>query len=145
VKGFAIGDVARRSGLPASTLRFYERVGLLPAPARLSKRRCYDASIFGRIRIVQIARSAGFSVEEIKKFVSGFPAGTRPSARWQALALRKARELDELIAGAKAMKAALESNFKCGCTTLDVCSDHLAGRIQKPKLRTVRVSADQGA
>lgn len=119
--GLAIGEVARRAGLAASTLRFYEKAGLLPAPARVSKQRRYDASILGRIKLVQIARAAGFTIEETRKFIAGFPAGTRPSVRWQALAARKRLELDALIAGAQKMKAVLAESFLCGCPSLEAC------------------------
>jgi MerR family transcriptional regulator, redox-sensitive transcriptional activator SoxR len=124
--GLSIGEVARRSGLAASTLRFYEKVGLLPAPMRVSKQRRYNPAILGRIKLVQIARSAGFTVEETRKFISGFPAGTAPSARWQALAERKRQELNALIDGAQKMKAVLTSQFGCHCRQLEDCESAFA-------------------
>jgi DNA-binding transcriptional MerR regulator len=71
--------------------------------------------------MVQIARSAGFTVQETRKFITGFPGGTKPSARWQALAVRKREELDALIAGATKMKALLDEHFRCGCPSLEDC------------------------
>jgi DNA-binding transcriptional MerR regulator len=58
-----IGEVARRSGLSTSALRYYERAGLLPPPMRVSKRRVYEQKVLGRIRIILLARHAGFTVK----------------------------------------------------------------------------------
>jgi MerR family redox-sensitive transcriptional activator SoxR len=73
-----IGEVARRSGLTASPLRYYERAGLVPAPARASKRRQYEPRVMGRIRIIQVARDAGFTISETRAFFSGFPGEHHP-------------------------------------------------------------------
>ena len=59
--GLTIGVVARQAGVAASALRYYEKAGLLPPPARSSKRRLYDPQILGRIRIILLARDAGGS------------------------------------------------------------------------------------
>jgi MerR family transcriptional regulator, redox-sensitive transcriptional activator SoxR len=64
--GLMIGEVARQAGVAASALRYYEKAGLLPAPARAGKRRQYDRQILGRIRIILLARDAGFSVRETR-------------------------------------------------------------------------------
>jgi MerR family redox-sensitive transcriptional activator SoxR len=116
-----IGEVARRSGLTASTLRYYERAGLLPAPARASKRRQYEPRVMGRIRIIQVARDAGFTISETRAFLSGFPGSTIPSARWQKLAERKLQELDLRITQVVKMKKLLQSSFHCGCRTIEEC------------------------
>jgi MerR family redox-sensitive transcriptional activator SoxR len=116
-----IGEVARRAGVTASTLRYYEREGLLPRPARLSNRRRYDSRVMGRIRIIQLARSAGFSIAETRTFISSHPSGSIPSSRWQTLADRKIQEMDALIARATEMKGLLRSSFKCGCRTIEDC------------------------
>ena len=92
--GLLIGEVARRAGLSTSALRYYERVGLLPPPARVSKRRIYDAKVLGRIRIVLLALDAGFTVKETKTFLSGYPLTTTPAERWRALATKKLAEVD---------------------------------------------------
>ncbi len=126
--GLSIGEVARRTGLAASTLRFYEKAGLLPSPTRVSRQRRYDAAILGRIKLVQIARSAGFTVEETRKFISGFPADTMPRVRWQALAGRKRQELDALIDSAQKMKTLLASKFDCRCRQLEDCERAFANK-----------------
>src|ERR1700684_744808 len=102
--GVGMGEIARRAGVATSALRYYEKAGLLPAPARLSKQRRYDQQILGRIRIILLARNAGFAVTETRTFLSGFPLGTTPAARWRAMAKEKLAELDALMARVSDMK-----------------------------------------
>jgi MerR family redox-sensitive transcriptional activator SoxR len=123
-----IGEVARRAGVTASTLRYYEREGLLPPPARVANRRIYDPRAMGRIRIIQLARDAGFSIAETRTFVSSYATGSIPSTRWKAIADRKVQELDALIARAAQMKTLLKSSFKCGCSTIGDCENAILGR-----------------
>jgi len=131
-----IGEVARTAGLAASTLRYYEREGLLPAPPRSGKRRRYDARVMGRIRIIQLARSAGFSIAETRMFLSNYPSGIIPSTRWRTMADRKVGELDALIARAAQMKTLLESSFKCGCSTIEDCERLFLDN--QPSIRSAR-------
>jgi MerR family redox-sensitive transcriptional activator SoxR len=116
-----IGEVARRSGLAASTLRYYERAGLLPPPARSSKRRIYEPKVMARLRIIQLARDAGFTIAETRTFLSNYPAAVIPSVRWQRLADRKILEIDALIVRVTQMKTVLRSNFHCVCATIEDC------------------------
>lgn len=119
--GLLIGEVARRSGLSTSALRYYERAGLLPPPARVSKRRVYEEKVLGRIRIILLARHAGFSVKETKTFLSGYPHSTTPAERWRALAGKKLVELDAQMTRLTEMKSILNDNFRCRCTRLEDC------------------------
>lgn len=121
-----IGDLARQAGVAASALRYYEKAGLLPAPARASKRRQYDAGVLGRIRIILLARDAGFSIRETRTFLNGFPVGTRPALRWRAMAKRKLGELDELTARISQMRSLLNASFDCECRLLEDCERLIA-------------------
>jgi MerR family transcriptional regulator, redox-sensitive transcriptional activator SoxR len=123
-----IGEVARRAGVAASALRYYEREGLLPPPARSANRRTYDSRVMGRIHIIQLARDAGFSIAETRTFISSHPSGSIPSVRWQTLADRKVHEIDALIARATQMKSLLKSSFKCGCLTIEDCERPMLAR-----------------
>src|SRR5260370_30357770 len=89
----AIGEVARRAGLKPSALRFYERLGLLPVPARASGRRRYDESALLRLRVIGFARECGFSLQEIGQLFSGRPY----SARLPQLATRQLDELEQAV------------------------------------------------
>jgi MerR family redox-sensitive transcriptional activator SoxR len=119
--GLTIGAVARQAGIATSALRYYEKVGLLPAPARSSRRRQYDRQILGRIRVIQLARDAGFTIRETRTFLSGFPLGATPAVRWRAMATQKLIELDALIARVAEMKALLEASFRCECRRIEDC------------------------
>jgi MerR family transcriptional regulator, redox-sensitive transcriptional activator SoxR len=81
-----IGELAARSGLPTSTLRYYDRIGLVPATGRSGGQRRYDPKVLQRLRSVTLCQRAGFSLEEIGRLLDG----GRP---WQALAGRKVEEL----------------------------------------------------
>lgn len=122
----AIGEVARRSGLRTSALRYYEREGLLPRQARRSGQRRYDASILGRVEVVKLALSAGFTIDETRLFLSGFSENTPPSDRWRALAVRKAAQLDAETARISVMKALLDESFRCACPSMADCENLMA-------------------
>src|SRR5438045_7212802 len=72
MRELSIGEVAREAGMPASTLRYYEKAGLLPAPPRRSGQRCYSEAVFGRINLIRLALEAGFTIGETRVFLSGF-------------------------------------------------------------------------
>ena len=116
-----IGALARSTGLAPSAIRYYEKAGLLPRPARQSGQRRYGTAAVGRLRMIQVAREAGFTISETRTFLSGFSATTPPAARWRSLAERKLEELETLIARAARMKALLESSFRCGCLRIEDC------------------------
>lgn len=119
-----IGDIARQAGLNTSAVRYYERVGLLPKPPRTGGQRRYDAGILTRLAIVRMAQEAGFSIEEIRTLLTGFPDDTPPAERWQELARRKLPEIDALIQRMLTVRRVLEESLQCDCLTLDACADH---------------------
>ena len=123
--GLLIGEVARRAGLSTSALRYYERAGLLPPPARISKRRSYDAKVLGRIRMILLALDAGFTVKETRTFLSGYPVSTTPAERWRALAAKKMVELDAQITRLAQMKSILDESFRCGCRRIEDCEQYM--------------------
>jgi len=128
VAKLTIGEVARRAGLTASALRYYEEVGVLPPAARVGGKRRYDPSIVVRLAVVRLAQEVGFSIAEIRALVEGFDDIGVTSARWHELASRKLREVDALIDRAERMKRLLEESLGCGCLTLDACTLVLARR-----------------
>ena len=139
--GITIGELARQAGVAPSALRYYEKAGLLPSPARASNRRQYDQTVLGRIRIILLARDAGFSINETRTFLNGFSAGTRPALRWRAMAKRKITELDELTARLSQMRAILNASFHCECRQLEDCERLIAAKACcGPESRSRRVS-----
>ena len=117
-----IGDVARRTRLNTSAIRYYERLGLLPEPVRERGQRRYGQEILTRLAVVRMAQEAGFSLEEVRTLLSGYPEGTPAWERWADLARRKILEVDALIARMQAIRATLEESLRCGCPTLDACA-----------------------
>jgi MerR family transcriptional regulator, redox-sensitive transcriptional activator SoxR len=117
-----IGEVARRTGLRASALRYYEESGLLPAPMRVKGRRVYDSQVIRRIEGLRFAQEAGFTLKEIKALFHGSGAKSTLSARWQSMAREKLLELDLLAARVVRMRQALELGLKCGCVRIEDCT-----------------------
>ncbi len=103
-----IGEVARRAGIRPSALRYYESVGLLPAPRRVGGQRLYGAGVLDQLAVIHLAQQAGFTVVEIRTLLHGFTADTPPPARWRALAERKLVEVDGLLRRVQLMKRLLE-------------------------------------
>jgi MerR family redox-sensitive transcriptional activator SoxR len=114
-----IGEVARRAGLRKSAIRYYERIGLLPEPERVSGQRLYEPSVLRRLAMIDVAQRAGLSLDEIRELLE---AGSEPiSAQLQALAARKLPEIEALIARAEAMREWLRSAEACDCEAIDEC------------------------
>ena len=122
MKALSIGEVARRTGLRASALRYYEESGLLPPPARVKGRRVYDDQIIRRIDGLRFAQEAGFTLKEIKVLFQGSGTKSTLSARWHTMARRKMTELDLLAARVERMRKALELGLKCGCVQIEDCT-----------------------
>lgn len=122
-----IGEVARASGLPPSTLRYYESVGLLPPPRRVNGQRRFDADVVRLLGTVRFAQEAGFTVAEIRTLFHGFGAEVPPSTRWRQLAKAKLAELDALVERAERMRSALSAAMRCGCLRIEDCEAAIAG------------------
>jgi len=116
-----IGELARRTGLRTSALRYYESVGLIPRPTRVSGRRVYESSALDSLKLIQLAKSAGFSMAEIRRLLHGFDRTTPASARWHAMATRKLQDVTALIARAEHMRDVLEKLLTCQCVQLSDC------------------------
>jgi MerR family redox-sensitive transcriptional activator SoxR len=116
-----IGEVARRTGIRTSALRYYESIGLLPPPGRVNGWRRYDESILPRVALIQLAQRAGFTMSEVQTLFHGFTPDTPPAARWRTLAAAKLAELDALIEQAQQMKHFLASGLRCDCLRLEDC------------------------
>jgi DNA-binding transcriptional MerR regulator len=104
-----INEVARRSGVPAATLRFYEEKGLIASVGRRGLRRVFDAGVLERLALVALGRAAGFSLDEIARM---FTADGRPDIDRNLLAA-KADELEETIRKLGAMREGLRHAAAC--------------------------------
>ena len=116
-----ISEVARRTGLRASAIRYYEKVGLIPKTQRISGQRRYERGVFNYLAVIDVAKRAGFRVDEMRHLFHGFGRGIPAFRRWQVLTQRKIAEMDDLIARAKKMKRLLEKADRCRCLDLEDC------------------------
>jgi MerR family redox-sensitive transcriptional activator SoxR len=117
----SIGEVARRSGRAASSIRYYEEIGLVPPAARVGGRRHYDAQILRTLAVIDVAQRAGLSLDEIRLLLEASPDDTASTERLRDLAGRKLPELDRAIERATIVRGWLEDAARCACPTLDDC------------------------
>jgi MerR family transcriptional regulator, redox-sensitive transcriptional activator SoxR len=122
-RGFVmtIGEAARKAGIQASAIRYYERLGLLPAPARVGGRRSYDESILDFLALVRFARHVGFNMREVKALFGQDVDGRRISKRWVALAERKMRDSDEQVGRLHMARELLRRVMACRCVEPAQC------------------------
>ena len=104
-----ITAVARRSGVPASTLRFYEEKGLIRSIGRAGLRRVFDERVLERLALISLGRAAGFSLEEMAGMLG---ADGKPRIDKRLLEI-KARELDQAIRKLDAIRAGLRHAAAC--------------------------------
>ena len=103
-----IGELADAVAVPAKTIRYYEMIGLLPAPLRRANGyRSYDASAGDRLRFVKAAQAVGFTLTEIKEILSLRDAGEEPCRHVLDLVDRRERDITEQIAALEEMQADL--------------------------------------
>ena len=128
-----IGEVARRAGLQASAIRYYEKIGLLPKTQRISGQRRYEPNVLNYLEVINVAKHAGFRMDEIRQLFHGFGRGIPAFHRWQILAQRKIAEMDDLIARAKKMKLLLQKANRCKCLDLEACGKVFLARSVKKR------------
>jgi MerR family transcriptional regulator, redox-sensitive transcriptional activator SoxR len=117
----SIGQVAVRAGVRTSSIRYYESVGVLPEPDRVSGQRRYSPEVLTRLGFIDVAQQAGFSLGEIRELLEGSEQD-RASESLQALARRRLPDVEELISRAEAMRDWLRAADNCQCPTLDLCA-----------------------
>ena len=109
MKSLDIGEVAQRSGVPVSTLRYYEEKGLIRSIGRRGLRRLFDARVLERLALIAVGRAAGFSLEEIARM---FTPDGQPRIDRRMLAA-KAEELDGTIRKLTVMRDGLRHAAAC--------------------------------
>ena len=131
---FTIGEITRRTGIPSSAIRYYERVQVLPAPQRVNGRRRYHADVLRRLAVIQLAQEAGFSISQIRLLFNNPEGDAALATRWQDHIQQKLIEVDALITQAQRMKSLLEESLRCGCLNLDDCIDCLLTQVAAARL-----------
>ena len=128
----AIGDLARETGTRAQTIRYYERIGLLPAPGRSAGgQRRYDRAALDRLAFIRHARQLGFRLEAIRELLALSDQPERPCDAADAVAARQLRAVDQRIARLQALRAELTRMLDddahgrmAECRVIEVLRDH---------------------
>jgi MerR family transcriptional regulator, redox-sensitive transcriptional activator SoxR len=129
-----IGVLARRTGLNASAIRYYERVGLLGQPHRIGGQRRYSEEIVPRVLLIRFAATMGFTLSEISVFLSGLRDDVPVGTRWRKLTGRKLEELERSIERSLKLRTLLQHLLRCHCASLKVCVEKLN---LSPRLRQI--------
>ena len=117
-----IGEVARRSGVAASALRYYEERGLITSERAGSGHRRYRAPVLRRIAFIVFAQRIGLTLEEIGGELAKLPPDRAPTRRdWSRLSSKWTARIDERIAELHRLRAGLTECIGCGCLSLDRC------------------------
>lgn len=118
-----IGELARRSGVAASALRFYEQQGLLTSHRNDSDRRQFARSDLRRVAFIRAAQTVGLSLEQIQAALATLPAQRTPTpADWRRLSACWRPLLDQRIAAMQRLRDQLDSCIGCGCLSLTKCA-----------------------
>jgi MerR family redox-sensitive transcriptional activator SoxR len=133
-----IGEVASRTGVNASAIRYYEKLSLIPAPYRASGQRRYTDEAIYRVLLIRFARDMDFSLQDVKIFLSGLNEKAPVGKRWKRLAHSKIKQVDETVVRARRLKTLLEHLLHCRCASLRQCVDRLS---LSPRLRVLRNGA----
>ena len=115
-----IGQVADTLGIPASTIRYYERAGLLTPPRKSGARQFNERTLF-TLRFVQLAQSAGFSIAEIRILLDSYTHDASPGAMWKLLAAEKQVAIQNQIAELCQVETILGQLLECRCQSLESC------------------------
>ena len=117
-----IGDVARRSGVASSALRFYEERGLITSERAGSGHRRYPRAVLRRIAFIVFAQRIGLTLDEIGAQLAKLPPDRAPGRRdWSRLSSSWTSRIDDRIAELERLKLGLTGCIGCGCLSLDRC------------------------
>ncbi|MGI9099131.1 MAG: redox-sensitive transcriptional activator SoxR [Solirubrobacteraceae bacterium] len=131
-----IGEVAQRSGVAASALRFYEQRGLISSERAGSGHRRYPRPVLRRIAFIVFAQRVGLSLDEIAGELARLPSDRAPTRRdWARLSRKWTARIDERIAELERLKVGLTECIGCGCLSLERC------RLANPDDRAARLGS----
>jgi DNA-binding transcriptional MerR regulator len=123
----SIGELARRAGVSASALRYYERLGLLKKPPRAGGKRVYDPDALTRIGWIRLGVDAGLTLRELR----GLIEPREGPADWRALLRDKREELVRRAAELRRTQGLLDAALACGCTDLGECGRARAAALRR--------------
>ena len=118
-----IGELATRSGVAPSALRFYEAQRLIAARRTTGNQRRYDRAVLRRIALIQAGRAAGIPLERIGTALETLPANRTPTREdWERLSRGWRDDLDRQITTLQALRSRLTTCIGCGCLSIDACT-----------------------
>jgi DNA-binding transcriptional MerR regulator len=121
-----IGELAGHTGLNASAIRYYERMGLLTPPYRSGGQRRYPAEAIHRVLLIRFAGDMGFTLTEIRIFLSGLRDNSPVGPRWRKLAAHKIEEAERTIQRSRRLKSLFQHLLRCDCASLQDCVERLS-------------------
>ena len=144
-----IGELAERAGVNIETLRYYERRGLLPEPARgPSGHRRYDEDALRFVRAIKETQRLGFTLAEIEEYLRLVRRpGAQPSDAMRVRVAEKIDEVDAKLASLRRVRDELARVLGCACTSLDRCTcgaAYLARRGREPETRPAVLHVTNG-
>lgn len=145
-----IGDIVRRSGFSAPTLRYYEAEGLISSERTPGGHRIYPRAVLRRLAFIRAASTIGLSLQQIREELDTLPGGRTPTkADWTRLSRHWRHYLEDRIAALERLRDGLDGCIGCGCLSLKRCSvmnlrDELAAEGPGARLlpRTLREDVD---
>lgn len=122
VEWLSIGDVAERTGVAASALRYYESLGLIASERAPNNQRRFPRAVLRRVSIIRAAQAVGLSLESIREALAALPDGRTPTPNdWERMSTRWRTELNQRIAAMERLRDDLSSCIGCGCLSLERC------------------------
>ncbi len=135
-RGLSIGDLAARTGLTVSAIRFYEKKGLITPDRNAGNQRRYTGADIRRLSFILIAQQIGLSIEQINEVMASLPEARTPTkADWAKISRQFRATLDARIAMMQRMRDNLDGCIGCGCLSLKAC------QLYNPDDRAVRFGA----
>jgi len=116
-----IGEVSKRLGIPSSTIRYYEKNGLIPPPERVSGKRDFNTNTLVTLRFIQLCQAAGFTISEIRSLVENYKSDPSKDGLWQPAVGSKRAEVRNRIEELKRVDAVLGELMKCRCNSIEQC------------------------
>lgn len=126
----SVGELATRSGVAPSALRFYEQRGLIRAERSGGGQRRYRQDALRRVAFIRAAQRVGLSLDEVTAALAQLPSGRTPTKRdWQRLSSAWRPRLDAQIAELERLRDQLSDCIGCGCLSLQSCALHNPGDV----------------
>lgn len=118
----SVGEVARRAGVPVSTLHFYEAKGLIASTRNAGNQRRFPALVLRTIAVIKVAQRTGIPLEEIKNAFGRYPPNSKlTAAQWGEMSTAWREDLNARIRTLEALRDSLDDCIGCGCLSLEDC------------------------